>query len=77
MDGIDLSDAYLFDVITPLGHSVHCTASYWAFVSTVKHPSLNGWDVKLSASQFVTSIYKLSLPPRPQTQMPDAKMYNF
>ena len=42
VDGIDMSDAYLFDVITPLGYPVHCTASYWAFVSTVKHPSLNG-----------------------------------
>jgi hypothetical protein len=37
-----LANKYLFDVKTPLGYSVHCSSTYWEFVSTVKHPSLDG-----------------------------------
>jgi hypothetical protein len=36
--GGSLSKEYLFDVLTPLGFRVHCTAAYWDFISTQKHP---------------------------------------
>lgn len=33
---------WLFDVATPLGFRVRTTRSYWAFLVTVKHPTLLG-----------------------------------
>ncbi len=29
---------YVFEIMTPLGFSVHCTKEYWDFIVTEKHP---------------------------------------
>ncbi len=34
----------LFEVLTPLGFTVHCTDAYWRFIVSVKHPVLTGQD---------------------------------
>ncbi|MDK1082216.1 MAG: DUF4258 domain-containing protein [Anaerolineae bacterium] len=33
---------YLFEVMTPLGFSVHMTHSYWKLITTIKHPIMAG-----------------------------------
>lgn len=30
--------AVLFEIATPIGFSVRCTATYWKFIATEKHP---------------------------------------
>lgn len=32
----------LFDITTPIGFSVRCTAAYWEFIATQKHPVMAG-----------------------------------
>jgi hypothetical protein len=34
----DMSEHYLFDVLTPLGFKVHCTHEYWDRKIIVDHP---------------------------------------
>ncbi|MBI5527357.1 MAG: DUF4258 domain-containing protein [Deltaproteobacteria bacterium] len=34
----------LFEVTTPLGFSVRCTRTYWAFITSEKHPVLAGHE---------------------------------
>jgi hypothetical protein len=33
---------FVISVMTPLGFVVRCTAEYWRFISSQKHPSLRG-----------------------------------
>ena len=44
--------AFLFNIKTPLGFSVHCTKDYWDFIVSEKHPSLRGHeeDIKTTLS---------------------------
>lgn len=39
-----MTDALLFEVLTPLGFSVRCTHSHWEFIVTYKHPLLRGHE---------------------------------
>jgi hypothetical protein len=36
------NDDILFEVDTPLGYRVRTTISYWALITTVKHPAIRG-----------------------------------
>jgi hypothetical protein len=42
--------ALAFDVLTPLGFRVRCTEEWWAHISTVKHPVLQGRLEEVSAT---------------------------
>jgi hypothetical protein len=37
-----MSTAMAFDVLTPLGFRARCTEEWWEYISTVKHPVLEG-----------------------------------
>jgi hypothetical protein len=33
---------WLFEVMTPLGFTVHSTARYWEYITSIKHPGMSG-----------------------------------
>ena len=37
-----MTGQFAFEVVTPLGFTVRCTAAYWEFISTIKHPVMAG-----------------------------------
>jgi len=36
------AEEWLFNVMTPLGISVHTTPQYWEYIRTIKHPTMRG-----------------------------------
>jgi hypothetical protein len=54
----------MFNVLTPLGFYVRCTKEWWEYVSTVKHPVLEG---RVEAITRVKSTLpnKLAAAPQP------------
>jgi hypothetical protein len=45
---MEKSTEFLFEVMTPLGFSVHTTSAYWEMITKIKHPVMAGHldDVK-------------------------------
>jgi hypothetical protein len=39
---METSTELLFEVMTPLGFSVHTTPAYWEMITKVKHPNMAG-----------------------------------
>jgi hypothetical protein len=43
-----MAEAGVFDVLSPLGFTVHCTRRYWEFIVTYKHPVLVGGEAEVA-----------------------------
>ncbi len=40
-------DSLYFEVLTPVGFMVRVTVSYWALITTIKHPIMAGQEAKV------------------------------